>query len=119
MTAAVAVAAMAYAVNLLPGMEPGSGSWWLTKIPFMVANAVLLILVVKRVAPIEQRALLGGVTRWRWGTASMLAFAAVLSASLKSWSSPNATVLVVGLTVTIAIWGGLLADRPTRRSAAR
>jgi len=114
MTAAVAVVALAYAADLLPGTEPGTGPWWWIKIPFLALNALLLAAVVKRVAPIEQRALLGGSVRWRWGTASMLVAAAVLSASLKSWSTPNATVLVAGITVTIAIWAALLADRPVR-----
>lgn len=111
MTAAVAVAAVAFSVDLLPGMEPGTGPWWWTKIPFLIANAAVLALIVKRVAPIEQRALLGGTSTWRWGTASMLVVAVALSASLKAWSSPNAAVLVGGLAVTLAIWRGLLADR--------
>ena len=57
-----------------------------------------------RVAPIEQRALLGGATTWRWGIGSMLAVAAVLSVSVKAWSSPHAGVLVAGLVGTLCVW---------------
>ena len=42
----------------------------------------------------EQRALLGGARTWRGGTASILAVAAVLSVSVKAWSSSGAAHLV-------------------------
>lgn len=104
MTAAVTVAAIAYATNLLPALDPGTGSWWWTKIPFLAANAAVLVAIVKRVAPIEQRALLGGTTKWRWGLGSMLVTAGVLSISVKLWSSPGAAALAAGLACTLAIW---------------
>jgi hypothetical protein len=104
MTAAVAVAGVAYATGLIPAVEPGTTAWWWTKIPFLVANLVVLVAVVRRVAPIEQRALLGGAAPWRSGIGSMLAVAALLSVSVKAWSSPHAGVLVAGLAGTLGVW---------------
>ena len=111
MTAAVTVAGIAYLVGLVPGAEPGTTAWWTTKPLFLLANLAVLVAIVRRVAPIEQRALLGGPTRWRWGTPSILVAAAVLSAAVKAWSSPHIAVLVGGLTATLCIWRFLLSDR--------
>jgi hypothetical protein len=111
MTAAVLVAGAAHLVGQLPSVEPGTSSWWLTKIPFLLLNLAVLVPIVRRVAPIEQRALLGGIARWPWGLPSMLVVAAVLSASVKAWSSPHPTVLVVGLVGTVATWRFALARR--------
>lgn len=111
MTAAVAVAGAAYFFGQLPTSEPGTSSWWLSKLPFLLLNLAVLVPIVRRVAPIEQRALLGGKARWPWGIGSMLVVAAVLSASVKAWSSPQPAVLVVGLVGTLAIWRLVLARR--------
>jgi hypothetical protein len=111
MTAAVLVAAVAHLVGLVPTAAPGSGAWWSTKPWFLVLNVAVLIPIVRRVAPIEQRALLAGRVTWRWGTASILVAAALLSAAVKSWSSPNIWVLLVGLVATSGIWWFLLSDR--------
>jgi hypothetical protein len=115
MTAAVVVVGVAYAAGLIPGVEPGTAAWWWMKIPFLVANLAVLVPLVRRVAPIEQRALLGGATRWRWGTGSMLATAALLSVSVKAWSSPQAGVLVAGLAGTLGVWRLALAGPRARR----
>ncbi|WP_436792910.1 acyltransferase family protein [Actinospongicola halichondriae] len=112
MTAAVAVAGIAYALGVLPSVEAGTTAWWWIKIPFLAANLALLVPIVRRVAPIEARALLGGAVHWRWGHRSMLVVAALLSASVKAWSSPQPPVLVAGLVGTLLVW--LLALR--RRS---
>ena len=104
MTAAVAVAGLAYAAGLIPDVEPGTTAWWWTKLPFLAANLAVLVPIVRRVAPIEQRALLGGTTEWRWGTTSMLAVAGLLSVSVKAWSSPHHGVLVAGLVGTLCVW---------------
>jgi hypothetical protein len=104
MTAAVAVVGLAYVAGLIPDAEPGTAAWWWTKLPFLAANLAVLVPIVRRVAPIEQRALLGGTTRWRSGTGSMLAVAALLSVSVKAWSSPSAGVLVAGLAGTLCVW---------------
>jgi hypothetical protein len=117
MTAAVAVAGLAYAAGLIPDVEPGTAAWWWTKIPFLAANLAVLVPIVRRVAPIEQRALLGGTTRWRWGTGSMLAVAAVLSVSVKAWSSPQVGVLAAGLAGTLCVWRFALAG-PARAADA-
>jgi hypothetical protein len=117
MTAAVAVASVAYLAGLLPGVEAGTTSWWWTKLPFLAANLAVLVPIVRRVAGIEQRALLGGTTAWRWGTASMLVVAALLSASVKAWSSPHPGVLVAGLAGTLCVWRFALTESRSRRGA--
>ena len=109
MTAAVVVAGGAYAVGLLPEVEAGTSAWWLTKLPFLLLNLAVLVPVVRRVAGIEQRALLIGTTTWRWGLPSMLVVAGLLSVSVKSWSSPHPAVLVTGLVGTLCTWRLALA----------
>lgn len=104
MTAAVAVAGLAYGLGLLPEVSPGTAAWWWTKIPFLVVNLFVLVPIVRMVAPVEQRALLGGGRSWRWGVPSMLVVAAALSASVKAWSSPQPAVLVAGVTGTLLVW---------------
>jgi len=117
MTAGMLVIGAAYLVGLIPDLQAGTSAWWWTKIPFLLANVAVLIPIVKKVAPIEQRQLLAGPSTWRWGTASMLVVAALLSASVKAWSSPHAPVLVAGLVGTLAIWHLVLRDRvPARPS---
>ena len=111
MTAAVVVAALAYLIGGLPSVEPGTSAWWATKVPFLLLNLAVLVPIVRRVAPIEQRALLGGTIRWRWGLGSMLAVAALLSISVKAWSSPQPAVLVAGLVGTLCTWRFALARR--------
>lgn len=103
MTAAVLVAAVAYLIGQIPSAEPGTTAWWWTKIPFVVANVLVLLAIVTRVAPVEQRALLGGSRTWRWGVPSMLVVAALLSASIKAWSSVQPAVLIAGLAGTLLV----------------
>jgi hypothetical protein len=118
MTAAVLVAGVALQLGLLPEVQPGTAGWWATKPAFLIANLLLLVPIVKLVAPIEQRALLGGSRAWRGGTASMLAAAAPLSISVKAWSSPHASVLVAGLLGTLAVYRLLVwAGRPVAPAA--
>ena len=109
MTAAVLVAAGAYALGVLPDVEPGTSAWWLTKLPFLAVNLAVLVPIVRRVAPVEQKALLAGTSTWRWGLPSMLVVAGLLSASVKCWSSPHAPVLVGGLVGTLATYRLALA----------
>ena len=115
MTAAMVVAGVAYLAGVLPSVEPGTGAWWLAKVPFLVANAGVLVLIVRRVAPIEQRALLGGTARWRWGAPALAGTAAVLSVGVKAWSSQEPAVLCAGLAATLAVWA--VALRPARPRA--
>ena len=117
MTAAVLVAAVAYATGLLRTVDPGTSAWWATKPLILLANLVVLVPIVRKVAPIEQRALLSGTTVWRRGLPSMLAVAALLSLSVKAWSSPHPPVLVAGLVGTLVIWRLALAD-PSKRATA-
>jgi hypothetical protein len=111
MTAAVVVAGSAYALGRLPAVEPGTSMWWATKVPFVLANLIVLVPIVLKVAPIEQRALQGGTTHWRWGLPRMLTVAALLSLSIKAWSSPHPSVLVAGLLGTLFVWRSSLATR--------
>ncbi|MEO6317869.1 MAG: acyltransferase [Acidimicrobiales bacterium] len=103
MTAAVAVASAALGLGLLPAVEPGTSPWWATKLPFLLANLVVLVPIVRFVAPIEQRALLGGARTWRGGTASILVVAALVSVSIKTWSSPAPGLLLAGLVGTLLV----------------
>lgn len=121
MTAGMLVIGAAYLAGLIPTASAGTGTWWWTKVPFLVANVAVLIPIVRKVAPIEQRQLLGGPTTWRWGTASILVVAGLLSASIKAWSSPHATILVAGLAGTLVLWHGALRVRdlhPTEEKTA-
>jgi hypothetical protein len=111
MTAGTLVIGAAYLTGLIPDLQAGTSAWWWTKIPFLAANIAVLVPIVKKVAPIEQRQLLAGPSTWRWGTASMMVVAALLSACIKAWSSPHASVLVAGLVGTLAIWHLALRDR--------
>ena len=72
---------------------------------------MFLAVIVGRVAPIEQRALLGGTTRWRWGLGPLLGIAALLSLSVKAWSSPHPGVLIVGVVGTLTVWAVALRRR--------
>lgn len=104
MTAAVVVAAIAYLGGWLPAAAPATAAWWWAKLPFIAANLAVLVPIVARVAPIEQRALLGGVHRWRGGLTSLMVTAAALSLSIKLWSSSGVVALAIGLTGTLAVW---------------
>ncbi len=109
MTAAVAVAGLAHALGQLPSVEPGTSAWWATKVPFLLANLIVLVPIVIRVAPVERRALLAGTTTWRWGLPAMLVVAGLLSVSIKAWSSPQPAVLAGGIVGTLLIWRSALA----------
>jgi len=113
MTAAVLVAGGALGLGLIPDVEPGTAAWWATKPTFLALHVLLLVPIVRLVSPIEQRALLGGTRGWRGGAPSMLATAAVLSISVKAWSSPSPAVLVAGLVGTVAVHRLALAGRRT------
>jgi hypothetical protein len=49
----------------------------------------------------------------------MLVVAAVLSASVKAWSSPHPGVLVAGLAGTLCVWRFALTEPRTSPAAAR
>jgi hypothetical protein len=118
MTAGMLVIGVAYLAGLIPDVQAGTSAWWWSKVPLLAANLLVLVPIVRKVAPIEQRQLLGGPTTWRWGTGSILVVAALLSASVKAWSSPHAVVLVPGLVMTLAIWHLVLRARRVRPASA-
>ncbi len=123
MTAAMVVAGIAHVAGVLPTSAPGTAAWWSTKLQFLAANVVALVAIVRRVAPVEQRALLGGGARWRHGLPALLVTAALLSAGVKAWSSPSTATLAAGLAVTLVVWAAALAPatrtvRPERRPVA-
>ncbi|MET0904396.1 MAG: acyltransferase [Acidimicrobiales bacterium] len=103
MTAAVVVGGAALGLGMIPTVEAGTTAWWVTKPAFLLTNLLLLVPIVRLVSPIEQRALLGGSRVWRGGTASMFVAAALLSVSVKSWSSPEAGLLIGGLVGTLLL----------------
>jgi hypothetical protein len=111
MTAAVIVAGAALGLGLIPAVEAGTSAWWATKPVFLLVNLVVLIPIVRLVAPIEQRALLGGTRTWRRGIGSLLPTAALLSMSVKAWSSSGPAHLVAGLAGTLVLHRFVLADR--------
>ena len=112
MTAAMLVTGAAYLLGLLPEVDAGTAAWWWTKVPFVLASVVVLVPIVRKVAPIEQRELLSGPSTWRWGIRSMLATAALLSISVKLWSSPHIATLIPGLVGTLVVWHLVLRRRP-------
>jgi hypothetical protein len=115
MTAGMVVIGAAHLAGLIPSTAAGTSAWWWTKVPFLLANLAVLVPIVKRVAPIEQRQLLGGPTTWGGSLGSLLLVAGLLSASIKAWSSPHVAVLVPGLAATLALWHVALRERPRRR----
>jgi hypothetical protein len=122
MTAAVAVAGLAHVLGQIPAVEPGTSNWWATKVPFLLANLAVLVPIIVLVAPTERRSLLSGSTEWRSGLPSMLVVAALLSLSVKAWSSPQPGVLTVGIVGTLCLWRFALARQAnpaTTRSADR
>lgn len=109
MTAAMVVIAVAYFGGFLPEVEAGTTDWWITKVPFVVASTGVLVLIVRKVAPVEQRALLSGTATWKRGAPTLFLVAAPLSLAVKFWSSQDATLLTGGLFATLAIWALLRA----------
>lgn len=103
-TAAVAAAAIFYALDLLPTAAVGTGTWWLQKLPLMGLSAVFLAVIVAAVGRFEQRALLAPRTPWAGGAASMLATAALISGSVKLWSLGTGFGVVSGCTLLLAVW---------------
>jgi hypothetical protein len=105
-------------LGVLPDVEPGTSGWWATKPAFLVLNALVLVPIVRLVAPIERRALLSGAREWRGGTASVLLAAALVSVSIKAWSSPEIGLLIAGLVGTLVAHRLVLGTRSRRRAEA-
>lgn len=118
MTAAMVVAGVAYALGALPSVPAGTGAWWITKVPFVLANAAVLAAIVWKVAPIERRALLGGTVVWPRSAASLAVTAAILSLGVKAWSNQDPSMLCVGLATTLIVWFVALRRESVRAAGA-
>ena len=108
MTAAVGVYAVVYFSGQVPQVDVGSGAWWMTKPPLMLASAAVLAVIVRRVMGIERDALLAAPIGWPGRMRSILVTAVAISIGVKLWSSPNVGMLVAGVLVTVAVWFGVL-----------
>ncbi len=96
---------------------PGSLTWFLAKIPFVVVSMMLLGLALPRLARIERDALLSPKADWPdrgWvSTIGLLAGAIVVSVALKGWTAGNVGLLAGCLPVII------VADRALARIVGR
>jgi hypothetical protein len=101
-TAAVASAAVLYAVGALPTSPIGSGVWWAEKTPVIALSLVLLVPIVTVVARFERRALFAAPRSDHTGSGTTVALAStfglalLVSGSLKVWSLGNIGAVVVG-----------------------
>ncbi len=101
MTAAIVlIGAMHYTIGL-PTAAVGTGTWFAAKIPLILASSAVLALIVRKVAPIEQRALVAPRRPWNGSAGSMILAAAVLSTGLKAWTS-GGLAMVIGCAVIVA-----------------
>jgi len=101
MTAAMIVIGAMHLTIGLPTAAVGTGAWFVAKVPLILASTVVLALIVRRVAPIEQRALVAPRRPWNGNVPSMVLAAAVLSTGLKAWTSGGLT-MVVGCAIVVA-----------------
>lgn len=115
-TAAVAAAAVFYALDMLPTATVGTNAWWMQKLPLMGLSAVFLALIVAAVGRFEQRALLAARTPWVGGASSMLATAALISGSVKLWSLGSGFGVVSGCTLLLAVWFGAVRTGGSTRA---
>lgn len=104
MTAATIVLGASDLASMTPTVDPGSGRWWLLKLPFIAASVAVLVPIVRRVAPVEQRELLAPARPWTGTATSMTLTAVALSVGVKMWSSPNPAVLIAGLAMVLITW---------------
>lgn len=103
-TAAIVVTAGFHAAGWLPTSDVGSALWWVQKVPFVMISAIVLGLIVAKVAPVEQKALLAPRHPWVGGRASMMLLAAVLSTALKQWAHGDFVVATVCIGIVITLW---------------
>jgi len=100
-TAMIAASAVFYAFGWLPSAPIGSTDWWMQKTPVVALAFVLLIPIVALVSRIEQRALLAPQVRWNGSAASVLGLAALVSTSLKLWSTGNIGAAATGMALLV------------------
>ena len=84
---------------------PGSFTWFVAKIPFVVVSMTLLGLALPRLARIERDALLSPKADWPdrgWGsTLALITGAVVVSIALKTWTGGNMALIAISLPVII------------------
>lgn len=103
-TAAVAAVAILFGLGVLPTAAVGSFSWWIQKLPMTGLSMLILAAIVAAVSKVERRALLAPRSPWNGGQASMLAMAAVVSASVKLWTHGSTITSLVGCAVLCLAW---------------
>ncbi|MGI9607780.1 MAG: hypothetical protein ACR2P0_16755, partial [Acidimicrobiales bacterium] len=117
-TAAIVTGAGFYAAGLLSTASVGTAAWWLAKAPFIAVSVVVLGLIVSKVAPVEQRALLAERRPWAGGVASMWAMVAILSTALKLWAHGSFAVSAAAMAVVLVVWVSALSPKATDRMDA-
>ncbi len=113
MTAAVLVTAALYLTVGLPETAVGSATWWLWKVPTMVASLVVLVPIVAVVSRVERAALLAPRRPWPGGVASISAVAVVTSIALKWWTSGDLMIIVPCLIVLVVVGRTVLSPTPS------
>ncbi|MFT7599546.1 MAG: peptidoglycan/LPS O-acetylase OafA/YrhL [Acidimicrobiales bacterium] len=104
MTAAVAASAVFYALGALPTAAVGTTDWWIQKVPLLSLSLVFLVAIVAVVSRFERKALLAPRVDWNGGQISMLACAAIVSASIKLWAGGDVASAIVGSSSLLVIW---------------
>jgi len=113
MTAIVGAGLVFWRLGWLPTAPVGTAAWWIQKVPLVILAAVFLAAVIAVVAPTERRSLLARPAGWAGGPVSMLAVAAVVSTSLKMWSTSSASTLAIGMAGLLIVWvAGLRVPTP-------
>ncbi len=118
MTAAAAAGAVLYALGQLPTADVGTAAWWLQKMPLMGLSLVILAGLVAVVARFERRALLAPRVDWKGGQGSMLATAAIVSASIKIWVLGDIVSATVGMAGLFLAWHLIVKAREPKRDAS-
>ncbi len=114
MTAGVVVLALFDLGGMLGSAAPGTGAWWLGKIPFVTAALIVLAMIVPRLSRIERRALLTRRPDWIGSPRTLITAAIVVSVALKGWTSGNMAVIVPSLILVVGFTKWLEATlRPT------
>ena len=107
-TAAIAASAIFYALGWLPTAQVGTFDWWIQKMPLLGVAAIILALMVAKVSPVEQKALLAPRSPWVAGPLSMFALTAVLSTALKQWAHGDFTVAATCIGILLVLWHGVV-----------
>jgi hypothetical protein len=104
MTAAIAAVAILFSFGQLPTALVGTAAWWLQKLPMVAIASLLLAGIVRKVAKVEQRALLAPRQPWKGGQGSIIAVALLLSTALKLWASGSVVHVVATTAIILTVW---------------